>query len=347
MESCCIFSARSLASTPWPLAWKFLPRHFEIWANNTEIQWGTNIHNRVYQIQAWTQNDRRSTFLSSSSLLKPKSLRNFMRASSSKFTLEEKKTISKTWTPHWLADWVTLCLRAYQQELPYVLLSVWLGALNLGLAVVVEGARLQRCLQLPGALQEFCFRGNLTHKHLSGDGLGALHWRQLGILKCYQLSTKLKEKRKYVALTKGSSVILTLFSQWWWNILLTAKEAPTGLRTHFGGFLSGGMMVSWAVGWGTCSGGSTCPVPKGSIESNDDEIWGEKIYGIINNHCGSYRSICIALYYVVLSILLNRSNNFNVYIHLTAIKLFHPVYTVCVIYQKTNQKYPSTFVTSL
>lgn len=53
-------------------------------------------------------------------------------------------------------------------------------------------------------------------------------------------------------------------------------------------------------------------------------------------------SVCIALYDVVLSILLNRSNNFNVYIHLTAIKSFHPVY-MCHT-PEDKQKYPSTFV---
>lgn len=135
---------------------------------------------------------RQNTFFSSSSLLKPKSLRNLMRASSSKFTCRERELAQNTITPRWLTD---LILYAYQKELPNVLLSVWLGILNLGLAVAVEGAWLQRRLQLPGALEELRLCGNLAHKHLSGDGLGALHWRQLGILKGYQLSTKLKGKK--------------------------------------------------------------------------------------------------------------------------------------------------------
>lgn len=84
-------------------------------------------------------------------------------------------------------------VRAHQQELPYVLLGIRLGVLDLGLAVAAEGARLQRRLQLPGALQELRLRGNLAHKHLSGDGLGALHRRQLGILQGYELSTELRE----------------------------------------------------------------------------------------------------------------------------------------------------------
>lgn len=111
-----------------------------------------------------------------------------------------------------LTDWLTLCLRAYQQELPYVLLSVWLSALNLGLAVVVEGAWLQRCLQLPGALQELCFRGDLAHKHLSGDGLGALRWRQLGILKRYQLSTKLEDKEDTRNVNSNKNILVSSVS---------------------------------------------------------------------------------------------------------------------------------------
>lgn len=100
-----------------------------------------------------------------------------------------------------------LCLnmdvRPHQKELPYVLLSVGLGVLNLGLAVVVEGARLQRRLQLPGALEELCLRGNLAHKDLSGDRLRALHWSLLGILKGYQLSTKLgKKTQQHISLKR-------------------------------------------------------------------------------------------------------------------------------------------------
>ena len=67
--------------------------------------------------------------------------------------------------------------------------------LTLGLTVVVESTRLQRRLQLPGALEELCLRGNLAHKHLPGDGLGALLWRHLGILKGYEFPTKLKQNK--------------------------------------------------------------------------------------------------------------------------------------------------------
>lgn len=133
----------------------------------------------------------------------------------------------------------------HQKELPYVLLSVRLGRLNLGLAVVVEGARLQRRLQLPGALEELCLRGNLAHKHLSGDRLRALHGRQLGILKGDQLPTKLRNNNN--TSVKAVAFIINMFIKYF-NVALTAKEAPTGLRTHLGGFFRGGTMVSCTVG---------------------------------------------------------------------------------------------------
>ena len=138
--------------------------------------------------------------------------------------------------------------RAHQKELPYVLLSVGLGALDLGLAVAVEGARLQRRLQLPGALEQLCLRGNLAHKHLSGDGLGALHGSRFGILKGYQLSTKLRKKKNTRSAMKGKNKCC--FNTWLeiFYFSLTAKEAPTGLRTHLGGFFKGETMVSCTTG---------------------------------------------------------------------------------------------------
>lgn len=36
---------------------------------------------------------------------------------------------------------------------------------------------------------------------------------------------------------------------------LTAKEAPTGLRIHLGGFFSGMAVAVGAEVWGSCSGG--------------------------------------------------------------------------------------------
>lgn len=35
-ERACIFSARSLASTPWPLGWRLFPKHVEIWIHQQD-----------------------------------------------------------------------------------------------------------------------------------------------------------------------------------------------------------------------------------------------------------------------------------------------------------------------
>ncbi len=51
--------------------------------------------------------------------------------------------------------------------------------------------------------------------------------------------------------------------------LLTAKDAPTGLRIHLGGFLRGVMVLGDVAVWGSCKGGSVLPVPKGSIFPNE------------------------------------------------------------------------------
>lgn len=49
----------------------------------------------------------------------------------------------------------------------------------------------------------------------------------------------------------------------------TAKEAPTGLRIHLGGFFSGMPVAVGAAVGGSCSGGKVCPVPKGSMFPNE------------------------------------------------------------------------------
>lgn len=97
--------------------------------------------------------------------------------------------------------------------------------MNLGLAVVVEGTRLQRRLKLPGALEELCLRGNLAHKHLPGDRLRALQRRQLRILKGDQLSTELeKDKNKQTSGVQGNKIFDTDLST------MTLKKNKHSLR---------------------------------------------------------------------------------------------------------------------
>lgn len=92
-------------------------------------------------------------------------------------------------------------------------------------------------------------------------------WDSQRLAAFHQTGEKNSHKENYFAHYEALSINMLMK-----YILLTAKEAPTGLRTHLGGFFRGGTIVSWTVGWGTCRGGSTCPVPKGSIVSNEEDI---------------------------------------------------------------------------
>lgn len=63
--------------------------------------------------------------------------------------------------------------------------------MDLSLAIAGEGSRLQRHLELPGALQELCLRGDLADEHLPGEDLRTLDLRRLGAVEGNELPTKL------------------------------------------------------------------------------------------------------------------------------------------------------------
>lgn len=135
------------------------------------------------------------------------------------------------------------CECLYHEEPPYVLLSVRGGAHDLAVAVVGEGSGLQSGLQLSRALEELRLCGHLAHVHLSLDRLRRLLLRShFRVLKRHQLPSELEETH----VSRDSQDIHNRFFKV--SGILTAKDAPTGLRTHLGGFFRGGMMVVSTVG---------------------------------------------------------------------------------------------------
>lgn len=149
---------------------------------------------------------------------------------------------------------------SYLQEGPNCSLKLVRSHADLLLAEVHKAARAQRGLQPVGALQKGRFRDDLTDVNNVGRGL--LRLRRPRVLQRHQLPSKLREKNQ----TRNTEC-----KRWRFPLKngakllgLTAKEAPTGLRIHLGGFFRG-LTVAGAAGvCGSCSGGSGCPVPNGS-----------------------------------------------------------------------------------